>query len=139
MADISSDITALKEAIYGKEVRGALVSLAEGFNDRIGGGLYIAVYGKTSYEDILAAYNAGKMVLAERNGICFKMTISPAQNAGRVSFTGVVSSSTIQTVNCSYASAWSYSYAVLATQSWVNSKIDAAIGSAITAAIEGSY
>lgn len=139
MADISTYIDTLENAIYGEEVRGALIALAEGFHERVGDGIYIANYDETSYEELLAAFKAGKMILAKRNHVYFTMMITPAHNTGRVSFVGFTNSSSVLILTCTQNSVWSYSATPMATQSWVTSKINTAIDSAVTAAIEGSY
>ena len=140
MVDISTYIDTLENAIYGKEVRGALIALAEGFNDRIGDGIFVAVYGTTTHSEILEAVTAGKIVYAMRSNLPYILAQVPTSSGTRATFARVSNNGyQISLIFCSSADSWSTSTYTLATQAWVTTKINTAIDNAITAAIEGSY
>ena len=141
MVDISSSIEKLKRAVYGEEVRGALVDLAEDFNNRIGDGLiFVAEYGVTTHAEILAAVTEGKLVFAVRSRLLYVLCQTPTASGTRASFCRVTSTGyQVSFISCTSTNAWSSSITTLATQAWVNTKVSTAIDGAITAAIEGSY
>ena len=140
MVDISNYIETLKNAIYGEEVRGALIALAEGFNDRISDGIFVADYGTTTHAELLAAVAAGKIVYAVRGDLPYILVQVPTPGGTRAAFARVANNGyQIAMIFCSSANVWSNSAYTLATQAWVTSRINAAIDNAITAAIEGSY
>lgn len=141
MADISSYIEKLENAVYGEEVRGALVGLAENFNVRIGDGLFfVAEYGVTSHAEILEAVNSGKLVVAIRNRLLYFLCQIPTDSGGSAAFNRISNNGyQFIIIYCSPANRWSSSTSSLATQSWATTKINTAVSNAITAAIEGSY
>ena len=141
MVDISSYIEKLENAVYGEEVRGALVDLAVNFNNRIGDGLvFVAEYGVTTHAEIVEATNSGKIVIAIRNKLLYLLCQAPSSGGTKAAFSRVTSGGYQTTViSCSSSNTWSSSTTTLATQSWVTNKVNNAINDAITAAIEGSY
>ena len=52
--------------ITANDVQGAINQLADSLDD-VGGAFY-AIYGETSYDEIVAAYRAGKSVFLDRDG-----------------------------------------------------------------------
>ena len=141
MVDISTQIEKLRNAIYGEEVRGTLIDLAEDFNNRIGDGLiFIAEYGVTTHAEIMEAVNKGQAVLALRNKVPHVLCQTPNSSGGSANFVRLSSAGyQVVVISCSKSNAWTSSNITLATQSWVTSKINTSIESAITTAIEGSY
>lgn len=141
MVDISSYIEKLANAVYGEEVRGALIELAENFNNRIGDGLiFVAQYNTTTHAEILEAVNKGKIVLAIRSNLPYLLCQAPTVGGTKATFARLSSNGyQAAIISCTISNTWSASTSTLATQSWVTSKVNSAIESAITAAIEGSY
>lgn len=141
MVDISSYIEKLENAVYGEEVRGALVDLAVNFNNRIGDGLiFVAEYGVTTHAEILEAVNKGKIILGFRAKLPYLLCQAPTTGGTKATFARLSSNGyQIASMSCSNTNTWSASTTTLATQSWVTTKVNTSIDDAITAVIEGSY
>lgn len=141
MTDITGYIEQLNTAIYGEEVRGALVAISEELDARTRGGgsdseFFFAEYGMTPYSDMLNARHANKAILLKRNGSFYFAITPPSTQTGKVVFAGLVSpADTIETVTCTSKDVWSYSQVNYATKTWVTQQINAAV----TSAIGGSY
>lgn len=141
MTDITGYIEQLNTAIYGEEVRGALVAISEELDARTQGGesdseFFFVQYGTTPYSEILNAYRSNKAILLKRNGGLYSAVTPPGLQTGKVVFAGIVSpADTIETLTCTSKDVWSSSRITIADKTWVTQQINSAVNSVIG----GSY